>query len=241
MNTSSRQEPELFTLPPPSTDSRGGTGRDQGRQGSRRGEEFVLAFRRSVLDDLGWFQGFKLDYAPYLSRIFAPGRCHFLRRDAVEHDPSWKQIIPYVLVVSEGKVLFYVRGQQSGEERLVRKGSIGFGGHISVADNSLFHDHSNAFDMYSSAVVREINEEVELTASHGDRITGVINDENDEVGRVHFGIVHRWHVSEPKVKKREQLITQLQFISPADLQSREHLLEGWSRICLRNLQQILAL
>ena len=43
-----------------------------------------------------------------------------------------------MLLVHGGKVLHYVRGKKSGEQRLVSKGSIGIGGHMNDQDEHLF-------------------------------------------------------------------------------------------------------
>src|SRR5207247_8394092 len=56
----------------------------------------------------------------------------------LENDSAYKQIIPYVLLAFQDRVLHYVRGKKAGEQRLVAKGSIGIGGHMNESDESLF-------------------------------------------------------------------------------------------------------
>ena len=96
-------------------------------------EENVLVVRRSLFDELGGFHG--LNFAPekYLQALLSRGNNFFMPRAAAEDDPSYKQIIPYALIVHGDTVLHYVRGKKAGEQRLVAKGSIGIGGQIGRA------------------------------------------------------------------------------------------------------------
>jgi len=55
---------------------------------------------------------------------------------------------------------------------------------------------------------------------------------------VHLGIVHLWNLDEPKVNKREQMITQMAFMSSAELQEVRDTLETWSQLCLSQLAEM---
>ena len=110
-------------------------------------------------------------------------------------------------IIAHGKtVLHYVRGKKAGEQRLVSKGSIGIGGHMNDTDESLFAWDKNA---YRAGVEREVNEEIKIETPFEDRIVALLNDDTTEVGRVHLGIVHVFRLAEPKVQKREAMITNL--------------------------------
>jgi predicted NUDIX family phosphoesterase len=195
--------------------------------------EDVLVFPRSVFDRLGAFNGLNLDYKPWTDALFQEGVTFFLSRDVAETDPGRKQIIPYVILECEGKVLFYVRGRRTAETRLSAKGSIGFGGHISTTDVSLFHDGDRrAWEMYRDAADREIREELHVDTSYDERLVAVLNDDSTEVGQVHFGIVHVWRLKEPNVRRREQQITQLAFLRPQDVVAQGVEIESWSALCL---------
>ncbi len=202
--------------------------------------ENILVFPRNILDEQGNFQGLNFDYVPYFERIFSPGAASFIPRDEAEYDPSRKQIIPYVLLAWEDQVLFYVRGKQAGESRLVSKGSVGFGGHIRAEDDSMFHDPSApAREIYQTALEREVREELVVDSPYEDRVVAVLNDDSNDVGRVHFGIIHVWRLAEPEVKKREQEITQVSFMKPEELRRQKVELETWSQICLDNIEDLL--
>ena len=67
----------------------------------------------------------------------------------------------------------------------------------------------------------------------------MLNDDTNEVGRVHLGVVHVFRLAEPNVKKREQMITELAFLSREELNTRRDSLESWSQLCLDSLGQLL--
>jgi predicted NUDIX family phosphoesterase len=199
--------------------------------------ENILVIKRSLLDQLGSFQG--LNFAPrkYLDAILSRGNNFFLPRSQAERDPAHKQIIPYALLVSEDKVLCYVRGKKAGEQRLVAKGSIGIGGHMNENDESLFALDEAA---YRAGVEREVNEEIRIGTQFEDRIMALLNDDTTEVGQVHLGIVHVFRLAEPKVEKREAMITSLAFLGKQELVKRRDALETWSQICVDSLDRLLA-
>lgn len=202
-------------------------------------EERVLVVERQVLEQAGMFEGITLDVERYLSALFAPGAARFIPRPAAEDDPSFKQLIPYVVLSCNGRYLSYVRGKRSGESRLVGRRSIGIGGHVNPSDDlPLFNNDFR--DAYLAAVDREVAEEVAVEANHTDSIVALLNDESTPVGKVHLGIVHLWTLDAPNVVKREQMITQMAFTTAAELQQMRESLESWSLYCLDHLDAIVA-
>jgi predicted NUDIX family phosphoesterase len=198
--------------------------------------ENILVIKRSLFDELGSFQGLNFESEKYLSAILSRGNNFFLPRAQAEKDPAYKQIIPYVLVAFENSVLHYVRGKKAGEQRLVAKGSIGIGGHMNESDESLFAMDEQA---YRAGVEREVNEEIKIDAPFEDRIVALLNDDSTEVGRVHLGVVHVFKLAEPKVEKREAMITGLTFLAKDELFARRETMETWSQICLDSLDRLL--
>ncbi len=185
-------------------------------------DEQVLVVERKVVEQEGMFHGLMFDVERYVRKIFAPGVPRFMRRSQAETDPNYKQIIPYVIMTHSGKYLSYVRGRRAGETRLVGNRSIGIGGHINPGDDlPLFN--ADFYDTYVTAVEREVAEEVIVDAGHTDRVVALLNDDSNPVGQVHLGIVHGWTLETPNVTRREQMITQLSFMAPAELRSpRQH-------------------
>ena len=198
--------------------------------------ENVLVVRRELFDELGSFQGLNFEAEKYLKAILSRGSNFFIPRPEAEINPAYKQIIPYALLSFENKVLHYVRGKKAGEQRLVAKGSIGIGGHMNEIDESLFAMDEQA---YRAGVEREVNEEINIETPFEDRIVALLNDDSTEVGRVHLGIVHIFKLKEPKVQKREAMITGLSFLTKQELMARRESLETWSQICVDAIDQLL--
>ncbi len=199
-------------------------------------EENILVIRRSLFDDLGAFQGLNFEPEKYLKAILSRGSNFFVARSEAENNPNYKQIIPYALVVFRSTVLHYVRGKKAGEQRLIAKGSIGVGGHMNEGDESLFAMDQQA---YRAGVEREVNEEIKIDTPFEDQIVALLNDDSTEVGRVHLGIVHVFKLTEPKVEKREAMITGLTFLPKNELLARRETMETWSQICVDSLDRLL--
>jgi predicted NUDIX family phosphoesterase len=68
----------------------------------------------------------------------------------------------------------------------------------------------------------------------------LLNDDSNDVGQVHLGVIHVFKLAEPKVEKREAMITNLAFLAKEELLSRGDSLETWSQICLDSLDRLLA-
>jgi predicted NUDIX family phosphoesterase len=200
-------------------------------------EEQILVVERRVLEQIGMFQGLAFDVERYLRSIFVQGVPRFMPRWQAEKDPAYKQIIPYVIMTYDGKYLSYVRGRRAGETRLVGNRSIGIGGHINPRDDMpLFN--ADFYQTYITAVEREVAEEVSVKAHHSDHIVALLNDDSNDVGRVHLGIVHYWVLDSSQVGKREQMISQMAFMTPGQLQEVRDTLETWSQLCLDNLAEM---
>ena len=113
----------------------------------------------------------------------------------MENDPSYKQLIPYVLfrhddAVGHTTIFQYTRGMRQDESRLRGKRSVGIGGHISMTDAVPSGDGSGYFE----GMARELGEEVSIETPYREQCIGLINDDETSVGRVHLGIVHLFDV-----------------------------------------------
>lgn len=200
-------------------------------------EEQVLVVERAALDEVGTFQGLQFEVQAYLDALLAPGVPRYMPRSLAENDPTFKQLIPYVILSCDGRYVSYVRGKRAGETRLVGHRSIGIGGHINPPDEMPLFD-TGFRNAYDAAVQREVNEEIAVEAGHTDRIVALLNDDSTPVGQVHLGIVHLWVLDAPRVAKREQMITQMEFLTPAELMNVRDSMETWSQFCLDNLAEI---
>ncbi len=203
---------------------------------SRYGNEQVLVIPRPLLDDLGSFQGLQFEVDRYLPAFLKPENNFFMSRDEAEDDPTHKQIIPYAIFHHGGKFLHYVRGKKSGEQRLASKGSIGIGGHINTTDKS---PEPLGRETYLRGVEREVKEELKIGGTYEQRIVALLNLDDNEVGRVHLGVVHLFDLATSDVEANESAIGDLTFLSREELLERHDRLEGWSQACVDGLDQIL--
>jgi len=194
--------------------------------------ERVLVFPTKLLHDIGYFQGICTDWSKYAERILDKSVCGYMPRGEAEDNPDYKQIIPYVILLADKHVFRYTRGKKGSEERLRALYSIGVGGHISHDDESMFED------TYETALARELGEEIEIGCPYKGRIVGVLNDDANAVGSVHFGIVHLFDLAAPEVKKRESIVTQVGFIPVEQLRDEFDRYETWSQWCIRSLPDL---
>jgi predicted NUDIX family phosphoesterase len=84
-----------------------------------------------------------------------------------------------------------------------------------------------------------VSEELSIEGEFNARPAGLINDDSTEVGRVHFGVVHVFFCQPANVKKREQVITQMEFVPIPELKARREQMETWSQLCLDHLDALL--
>lgn len=196
-------------------------------------DEQILVVERSKIEQVGMFHGLVFDIDPYLDVIFQ-GLPEFKLRKEMETDPTYKQLIPYVIMCCDGKYLTYLRGKRAGEKRLVGNRSIGIGGHINPIDDMSLMGFR---ETYQNAVDREVEEEVHFEANHTDQIIALLNDDTNEVGKVHLGVVHLWTLDSEDVAKKEQMINQLTFMSVEELLAVRDEMETWSQLCLDYLAQ----
>ena len=197
-------------------------------------EERVLCFERKLLEELGVFQGLSLEVEQFLPVVTASANLQYLNRSAAEQDRRYKQLIPYVLIICDGKILRYRRGKGGQETRLHGLYSVGIGGHIAEEDHSLF----SAAHGYHDGMRRELMEEVAIEEAT-DAAVAVINDDSTDVGYVHFGVVHVVHVPDESVAGRRSGIVGPEFISISDALKDVTGYESWSRLCLEQLDVLL--
>ncbi len=189
-------------------------------------EEQVLVVPTQVLHAAGLFQGFSPDVAHYLPRVLAADQLSYRPRSLMEQNPAFKQLIPYAVLKWRDQVFNYLRGRGGGEARLRALRSIGVGGHISSADGQ------PSAASYRQALLRELAEEVDVQSDFQERCIGLINDDATPVGQVHLGIVHVFELAEPRVRRREEVLTEAGFAPLAELRGRRQEFESWSQFLL---------
>jgi predicted NUDIX family phosphoesterase len=198
-------------------------------------EERVLCFQRALLEQLGVFQGLSLEVEKYLPVVTASANLVYRNRTEAEQDKRYKQLIPYVLIFCNGKILRYRRGKGGQETRLHGLYSVGVGGHISDEDHGLFSSAAG----YQDGMRRELMEEVAVEGAK-DVAVGVINDDSTDVGCVHFGVVHVMHVATEAIARGRSGIVGAEFVPIAEATKDPSIYESWSRFCVEKLEVLLA-
>ncbi|MDR7554977.1 MAG: hypothetical protein QN157_05155 [Armatimonadota bacterium] len=188
-------------------------------------DEEILVVPRGDLFWDGPFRGVATrGLADYVARIRRHGV--FRRRGDVEDDPTYKQIIPYLLVRRGDRYMLFRRTRAGGEARLHDLYSIGVGGHVAKADVAA------AADVLAAGLRRELDEELVLTGAWDARLVGVLNDDDNPVGQVHFGLVHLVEVrtGDVAIRETDRLIGRL--ATTAEIRAVYPLMETWSQLVL---------
>lgn len=197
-------------------------------------EEQILVVPETVITAIGPLEGFSREVDRFLGPILASDQLSFRPRGQMESDPSFKQLIPYVILQHTDaagtiRVFTYTRGSGQGERRLHARRSIGIGGHISE------EDAAGGSDPYLTGMQRELAEEVTIRCDYSERRVGLIYDSTTEVGRVHLGVVHILELEEQRVEPNEEDISDTEFITLDALRAEYDSLEVWSRLCVDSL------
>jgi predicted NUDIX family phosphoesterase len=149
----------------------------------------------------------------------------FIWRPDAEEDPSYKQIIPYVVLTQNDKVFATRRLNKGGESRLHGKLSIGIGGHINPVDEI------DPKAVLMRGLERELDEEVYIERRGELLPQGLINDDTNGVGSVHLGLCFKMEVQgEVTVKETEKLTGQWYTLD--ELKAEYDNMETWTQIAL---------
>lgn len=187
-------------------------------------EELVYVVpRATVIEGDGWYGVRTTDVDAFLAIVRRHGR--FEPRPAMETDPGFKQIIPY-LVLRDGPRYFLMRRTKAGGDvRLHDRWSIGVGGHLNPGDGDL-----------DGGLVREWAEEVVADFVPDFRLIGLLNDDTTDVGRVHLGAVYLADAAGRPVTIREVEKLSGSFATADEVATVADDLETWSRLVFDHLE-----
>lgn len=209
-------------------------------------EEQILVSPRSQVFENGTlaFQGVETD-SYKVDKILdnISKNLHVMRRGATsdptpkennaEINTDFKQPIPYVMIKRGKEIYVYERLSQGGESRLHNKLSLGIGGHMNLEEGSFN-------DQLMINTTRELEEELDIDAERATmKYIGLINDDEDEVGRVHIGILAFLELSEDatvEVRETDQLRgfwSTVEELKKTEVYER---LESWSQIAVNILK-----
>lgn len=186
-------------------------------------EEQILVLKRTLLFPKGPWNGIKkVNLNHYLSLI--EQHCEFHPRGLMENDPTYKQIIPYLVFSHKGTYFLMERHAKASEQRLKSKLSLGIGGHIRKEDMDLSADLSavalakeeacrvekpGQAKVEGKSIVdwarREFHEEVNYQGKLAIKPLGILNDDSNEVGKVHIGFVFLLEGDSPEISVKSEL------------------------------------
>lgn len=192
-------------------------------------DEKVLVIPTERFRAAGYFHGLRPADDAFRAAILDPAAFSFRPRYEVETDPSFKQLIPYIVLKCGDSVFHYRRGAAGTEKRLQALRSIGIGGHISEADVA------GGTDVYHTGMMRELTEEVDVGCGFRERCIGFINDDRTPVGSVHLGVVHVFELDAPSARSREDALAEGGFAPWAELLRDAEQFETWSQFVLEFL------
>lgn len=201
---------------------------------SKFDEQIIVVPRTTLFDnEKNAFNGFLAKNDEKGNNIFNSLRQYDVkRRGDMEEDPGFKQLISYCLLENQnGEILVYERLSGGGEERLHGQSSIGVGGHMNHVVGA---DSIN--EVLRVNAQRELEEEVGLPTEDSQNMEylGFINDDNNEVGKVHMGVVFKITVNSNDVEAKETDTLRIKWIEKGKIESYDDF-ETWSALILQDL------
>ena len=194
--------------------------------------EFVYVIKRYDLFERSFPHGLELLDLERRAALERRIREHgfFVERRHAEMDSSFKQVIPYCLVLRGDEVLVMRRLSGGGEARLHGKRSVGVGGHINPIDGMGAGD-----DIVAAGLRREVEEELHIDGPWEVETVGLLNDDSTDVGSVHVGLVGVVRTA-AEVRVRETDTLEGQFVSLDELRrllvEERDTFETWSALVL---------
>ena len=190
--------------------------------------EQVLCVRRDDIFPDGAWHGFVTENLDRHQRVIRENY-QFKPRAEVEDDPTFQQVIPYVVFRHDHRYLLTHRLRASSEKRLRKQYSLGVGGHINPGD-------LDGGDPILDGLKREWAEEVIYDGRFEARLLGLLNEESSPVSKVHLGVVFVVDGDSPDIQIREtdKLAGELLTLDEMRIHFLE--MESWSQLVYERLR-----
>jgi len=198
--------------------------------------ETVLCIKRNRLPE-SWVQQksiVPMELDLFIEHCAATG-FEFINRSDAEKDPSYKQIIPYIILQTSDFEKTAIYNRKGNEQRLHNLCSIGIGGHINPVDMKTQND---AFkQILITGMERELNEELDQRSEDDlPHFIGVISEDITDVGKVHLGAVFRILTTVPEKFSPGLELFQFAWEKTKNLEQLN--LELWSTMALKLISDI---
>jgi predicted NUDIX family phosphoesterase len=188
---------------------------------SAASEQVLCVKREDIFPDGAW-HGFVITDLQRHQAVIRE-RHFFKPRAEVEEDPSYQQIIPYV-VFRHGEQYFLThRLRASTEKRLRKQYSLGIGGHINPGD-------IRGGDPILDGLKREWAEEVLYDGHFEATLLGFLNEDSSPVSKVHLGVVFLLDGDTPNISIRETNKLAGELLSLDEMRIYYLGMESWSQI-----------
>lgn len=189
-------------------------------------EEQILVVKRDLLFTNKSWHGLNIEDNSSIESIITTHQ-EFLPRSLMEQDPTYKQIIPYVIYHYNGTYFVMQRTSNASEQRLKNKFSLGIGGHVRMED------------VEGKAIIdwaeREFHEEIDYQGTLILEPVGFLNDDTNPVGQVHLGFVILAHGNTDQIKVKSELKSGY-LMTLSEIESLSTQLETWSHIVFEHLK-----
>lgn len=192
------------------------------------GEEILVVKRETLFKDIA-VNGFSAitSFEPWQKLI--EQHQEFWPRFLMESDPTFKQIIPYLIFTHDGRYFLMERKATASEQRLRSKKSLGIGGHIRKED------------LIEKDIIgwarREFQEEINYQGNLSIEPLGIINDDSDDVGKVHIGFAFLLRGDSANISIKSELKAG-ELLSLQECLSHYATMETWSQLVVTHLASL---
>ena len=185
------------------------------------GEQVLVVRRDDIFPDGAW-HGFVSDNLDRHQKVIRE-KHEFKPRAEVEDDPTFQQIIPYVVFRHGDRYFLTHRLRASSERRLRKQYSLGVGGHINRGDLA-------GGDPIHDGLRREWEEEVVYDGRFEARLLGFLNEDSSPVSKVHLGVVFLVDGDSPNIRIRETDKLAGELLTLQEMRMYYLSMESWSQI-----------
>ena len=169
-----------------------------------------------------------------ITRLADPSAFWFGPRHLIETDTKYVQLISYVIIEHDSRILCYQRGDDSSEQRLKNKLSIGLGGHVSLTDARTTNGILDIAKTIKAGAAREVREELEVHKIVARKKLVLLHSNLTAVDEVHCGFVEVWQVESPQVATREKSLKTIGFKPLSEIVGIQGF-ESWSTLLIQHL------
>lgn len=194
------------------------------------GAQPILVQPNEIIFEHGAWQGFLLgDWGEYFVQLSEQSP-QWMPREEAEENPEYQQIIPWCVFRHGHDYLILQKPQEGPHTRLYGKNSIGFGGHVLQTELEEFGD-------LNTWVINRFHNEMAYQGNLTATVIGVVNDNTDDLGKKHFGLVYLLEGDTDQIQSHKGLALGLNKLTDLTLDDMQYM-DRWSQMVVRQLKDI---